>query len=979
MQISKLLVGLFGISAVLPSFAGDRFWTGTSGNAKWNTAGNWKDSLRPSDKNWDNVYLYAYSLVDGKMINDMGSLALNALNVRGTDPVVLDSDKPIILWATGNFLNSQKTSSFTYNGDLQKTKGGGTIYVRDGDLTLNGGFSLDAESEVAVDLGTKGKTVVFNGPINGSGATMTLKAVDQSAVYFNDKVTLSRIRTAQDYKTGVPHFCAAGSEIGVLEQGYFITYLDVENALSTNTVITWSTYRENADNSGRIKLYGAQQANRLVDEDIDISKTPKADRIGQNDLSVNTSLTLYGSTNALCMAQIDDDISIIWNPSGDYVQEFRDRAHTTTGDLIVSNGTLRISGAGTFNSVKKVFAAGGTFEVASTKTALAGLESVEVGVAGRFRIATSANPLTSKQTDVIVSGSGVLEIPGNMSLSVKTLKVDGVEFQEGLYGRRGNSAGVTEVDWIEGDGLVALCKSVPTVETVAATWDGGASDCLASSAANWEGDVKPDYVTGGLVATFASSGTDAQFDQGGVLKGIVLNSDRFTVTADETLHLRQNGLTVSGSSAETARSYVLKGSIRLDCAQSWQIQNGVTLTVNGSLNHFDVGETILLGGENKSGSKYEFVGRNVVAGRVEVRKSNLLLAGASDRPAEINGFGSEFVLYGNDSAMLSMSNAVVRKPFVLVGADAAYRLILTYGSTTNVLSGPMTAQSTSRFYLNDRSVLINEGGVKVTTGDWLVPQGSSKSCVWCIRKNPIVSNGYIEMSTVKMLVEAPQNVWKRANIGDNACMAFGCDYAVSNGTVNVLFSSATAEIDLCGHDVLTGEIALSTGINGATITSAKPGIYGFTQNSDLTLSGLQVSGAASLAKYGSGAVTFDREIASTGGLTVGEGTFTFGSNGKWANSSNIVVKGTGKLVIPASRLFNRKTVASVETADGACIELANGVNQRLASLTVNGVSLPAGTYGGASAPEGVTRSVAFSDTGSGTVTVGRQGICVIVR
>ena len=144
------------------------------------------------------------------------------------------------------------------------------------------------------------------------------------------------------------------------------------------------------------------------------------------------------------------------------------------------------------------------------------------------------------------------------------------------------------------------------------------------------------------------------------------------------------------------------------------------------------------------------------------------------------------------------------------------------------------------------------------------------------------------------------------------------------------------------------------------------------------LAALNVTGAASLAKYGAGTVTLNRAVTSTGGLIVGEGTFTFGQNGRWANSSNIVVKGTGKLIVPASGIFHRKTVASVDTANGACIELGDNVNQRLAKLTVDGVELPPGVYGGASAPAGVTRSAAFSDTGSGVVTVGPLGFSLIV-
>ena len=57
------------------------------------------------------------------------------------------------------------------------------------------------------------------------------------------------------------------------------------------------------------------------------------------------TLTLRGSGDALCSVKLQDAISLVWDPVGDFTQTFADRVHTTTGSLAVKGGTLTVTGA----------------------------------------------------------------------------------------------------------------------------------------------------------------------------------------------------------------------------------------------------------------------------------------------------------------------------------------------------------------------------------------------------------------------------------------------------------------------------------------------------------------------------------------------------------------------------------------------------------------------------------------------------------
>ena len=94
----------------------------------------------------------------------------------------------------------------------------------------------------------------------------------------------------------------------------------------------------------------------------------------------------------------------------------------------------------------------------------------------------------------------------------------------------------------------------------------------------------------------------------------------------------------------------------------------------------------------------------------------------------------------------------------------------------------------------------------------------------------------------------------------------------------------------------------------------------------------------------------DHEMTATGNLIVegnGGGGATsailqFTENGTWANATNVVVEGVGKIKIANSNALGRK--ANVNLAANSSLEIDSGLTVCVKTLTVGGVQKPAGNY-----------------------------------
>jgi hypothetical protein len=101
----------------------------------------------------------------------------------------------------------------------------------------------------------------------------------------------------------------------------------------------------------------------------------------------------------------------------------------------------------------------------------------------------------------------------------------------------------------------------------------------------------------------------------------------------------------------------------------------------------------------------------------------------------------------------------------------------------------------------------------------------------------------------------------------------------------------------------------------------------------------------------------------------------------WPNCSEVTVRG-GTLELEHSNAFGKRTVVKFVGDEGGAygkIKLATGVSQRVRSIVVDGVKLPAGTYGADGSGAKYERSDLFADDGDGVIWFTGDATFVFVK
>lgn len=948
------------------------YWTGEAGDGKWSNPGNWSTRI-PKNGESDSVYLNGNGLVDGAMENDIGELSVYSLRITGATPLVLNSAYEISILSTGNYgLNI--APSCTINGNIRKVSAGSFYFGSN--FTLNGALTIDGEVVLSI-YGAANIELQFNGAVDGHEATLVPRAQSGCSVRFYGKVSLAELDSGRGYYQCEPFFYASGNEIGTISHAYYRVSLEAENALSRDTLITWDRYyTQNGDNSAVYRLNGAQQADRIQNDPLPADKT-NIEHIRAK--SAGASLTLYGSADAVCYANIADDVSVIWNPEGDFTQEFRDRANSTHGSLSVSNGTLRVAGTATFANVPSIAVGGGLFEVTSTVKAFAALRSLAVASGGVFRVLGNVEHFTAKSVAVDIDANGTVSLPDNFIWAVASLTIGGVAQGPGVYGQ--------DVPQIAGGGVIVVADANPVeVPTAMATWDGGASDNLASRDANWVADAAPDFMIGGLVATFAAAGSRAEFAGGEILKGVVLDSaGDFEIAAPSAVHLRQSGVSAAGPS----RTYTLSSPFVLDCAQTWTNAATTTVNVGGGIRQYDVSASLTIKGPGSGFSvanraNYNFSGTNFVAGGISITDAAVVtLSGTATAPCVVDGV-APITVTANAGGLLWLDNAIVHKPLEVnfsSGDNNQLQFTTRPNSTNHIYGAVKITGSTPRIKLFVGSELHFENGL--TSQKWLLIDGEGK-CLF--RNKPVVLNTAnepfrLDQSGVEVCFEAEGNVLQRLDMAaQNVKVHFGCDGAIGDGETPIRLKDVASDalVDLGGYSQQIGSLEFENGTaKGQCIHSDAPAMLNFIQTSDATLSNVDVTGCAGLGKYGFATFTVSRAVSSLGDVKVGAGELAFSVSGSWRKGTNVYVEASGTLSVAASRAFGKQAVFHVTTGGGATVRLANGADQHISELWVDGVKQRDGTYGGTGS-SAANKPTWFSSVGSGTLVVGKSGFCVVV-
>ena len=181
------------------------------------------------------------------------------------------------------------------------------------------------------------------------------------------------------------------------------------------------------------------------------------------------------------------------------------------------------------------------------------------------------------------------------------------------------------------------------------------------------------------------------------------------------------------------------------------------------------------------------------------------------------------------------------------------------------------------------------------------------------------------------------------------------DYAFNNSAMYMYFGN-DSKWDLCGTTQSVGQIQSEVKTGSPTvITNSSPKtatLYmGMMYGPSSTLPNIRFAGNLSVifnkniweTKINCPmTATGDLVILGNGGGGANSAILNFMENGSWANATNVMVQGVGKMKIANPNALGRK--ANVYLASNSSLEISSGVTVTVRTLTVNGVQQPVGDY-----------------------------------
>lgn len=258
----------------------------------------------------------------------------------------------------------------------------------------------------------------------------------------------------------------------------------VADAFNPNTELTWgwstsSDRRSVYDLNGcdqTIRSFGVNAAGNLNDLRFIRSAKPATLTVcPTNDIVIGKAVRMTGA------------LTFRYAPAEAVSYELTNFVSTATGDLIVQNGTLRMSGdRSTCAAVASIHVAeNATLEMCSTLQgggALKKVKSIRVASGGSFRVGPDAtDPFAgSDALRMDVASDATVVLPG--SLRVALLRVDGSRLPAGRYqAKDGTDATAERLPWLSGGAVIDV--------DVGYVWKHSVASGSWMDAANWDGGV----------------------------------------------------------------------------------------------------------------------------------------------------------------------------------------------------------------------------------------------------------------------------------------------------------------------------------------------------------------------------------------------------------------------------------------------------------------------------------------------------------
>ena len=501
----KRLATAFALAVTLFSaYGATRVWTGASG--KWSDAANWLDGATPSAD--DTVYVS--NTVSGITIGiDVPGVSIASIRFEGAGPVALEGETLTLtggwtfnLHTPGVYNNKMNyhTSTFSwlaFTADvdcrvpLVFAPSGNTcgicaatniVHFRK-DITIQGaktfyfhnGFQPNPDAVAAgVPSGSRTVPVYFHGEVVGTEATLRPTQSPTGPMHFEKAVKVKAFKIS-GYTSAVAYLYSADNEWENAETDYGnIVMPKTCGALPANLVFSLAgTY---SSSRGILNLGNFDATIDRLDDTVGglekYAGTAAGGRIlssshdeGTYGYSHPVTLTMKATANGTTTLMVQTDVSLVWDPQGDYTLTFTNRTSDTKGSLRVKGGKVRLTGNAAFPNV----------------------ENVTVDANAKFEVASSAAKPVSQTAYLHLGANAKLAVPQGVSYTVGMVSVAGALVADGTYSGTGPNA----VGWIEGDGAVTVSG------TALCAWEGAVSGSW-SDATKWHDGRIPDGTERGV-------------------------------------------------------------------------------------------------------------------------------------------------------------------------------------------------------------------------------------------------------------------------------------------------------------------------------------------------------------------------------------------------------------------------------------------------------------------------------------------------
>ena len=524
-------------------------------------------------------------------------------------------------------------------------------------------------------------------------------------------------------------------------------------------------------------------------------------------------------------------------------------------------------------------------------------------------------------------------------------------------------------------------------EADSATWDGGGADSRFTTAANWDGDIAPNFASGNVLLTFATKGSAAQVVGPTQVRGLKFNArNDFTLSstdADAVLSIGANGITLENDPTETIsgnwRMARFTGAVEVTADQTWNLSENSKRRIQLDAGANLIGcaaRTLTIEGQGTIG----FVATNSFAGNIQINGGVLKLI-SKKQPFGRADEGGVVTFDQTTGAAWNQFGATIDKPLVVIGADKGADLFYTNsdnGYGTNTFTAPVTVQmDVLKMKLNGPTVF--SGGIDLKNN--LVFDGKSALVV---TGQPLTRSNqqkltFLDAKEVHFHVagnsvglnfaDEKTKVGNRLHFWVDNVLDYWGDVSLAKETV----------FDLHGTAQNMGDLSMANAADQVTSEMPADLFCFYDAVSQQNLKGT-FTGAVTFRKSGKCTASLQGASTSTGALVAQNGKLILGAGGSWTGT-DIRIGREDSNRKPTLRLTHndvfadaRHTVITMITSKAETfytdcgerppvLELDEGVEQVVKDIYIDGRRLASGTWGSSQSAATHKDDVHFAGTG----------------